>query len=260
MTPLDQAHALMEQYPDTDAYRLRFYERFAESELYLLLDAEPDGDQISPQILTVEDETYLLAFDREERLADFAETGAPYAALPGRDLVAMVVGQGVGVGLNLGVAASNILLSDQALDWLHEMLGNAAKEIAARPTMFRAPALLSGEFATALAERLGNAAGLARQAYLVQADYDDGHTGAMLGFIDATAGAEAALRQMATEAVSFTSEGTGLDIAFFTSGSEVAAKLAKAGLAIDIPEPAPAPKDFAPTAPGMDPDTPPRLR
>ena len=36
-TPLDAAHAAMEAAPEDDAARLRFYERLADSELFLLL-------------------------------------------------------------------------------------------------------------------------------------------------------------------------------------------------------------------------------
>ena len=40
-TPLDLAHAATEAAPQDDAARLRFYERLADGELFLLLEAEP---------------------------------------------------------------------------------------------------------------------------------------------------------------------------------------------------------------------------
>ena len=46
-TPLDQAHAAMEAAPEDDAARLRFFERLADSELFILLDKEPEGDRIA---------------------------------------------------------------------------------------------------------------------------------------------------------------------------------------------------------------------
>ena len=46
MTPLDTVHAAMEAAPQDDAARLRFYERLADSELFLLLTEEAQGDNI----------------------------------------------------------------------------------------------------------------------------------------------------------------------------------------------------------------------
>ena len=42
-TPLDIAHAAMMADESDDAARLRFYERMADVELFLLLEAEPDA-------------------------------------------------------------------------------------------------------------------------------------------------------------------------------------------------------------------------
>ena len=58
-TPLDIAHAAMMADESDDAARLRFYERMADVELFLLLEDEPDADQISPVLL---DDAYVLVF------------------------------------------------------------------------------------------------------------------------------------------------------------------------------------------------------
>jgi len=84
MTDLDQAHAAMEAAPDDDAARLRFYERLADTELFMLLGAEAEGDQISPELFEIEDQQFALVFDREERLSQFVGRVAPYAGIPGR--------------------------------------------------------------------------------------------------------------------------------------------------------------------------------
>ena len=54
-TSLDIAHAAMEAAPNDDAARLRFYERLADNELFLLLTKEADGDQINPEIFDLGD-------------------------------------------------------------------------------------------------------------------------------------------------------------------------------------------------------------
>ena len=71
MTPLDHAHAAMEAAPAYDAARLRFYDRLAASELFLLLEAEAEGDRIRPQVFPVEGQSFVLVFDREDRLTEF---------------------------------------------------------------------------------------------------------------------------------------------------------------------------------------------
>ena len=98
-TPLDQAHAAMEAAPEDDAARLRFFERLADSELFILLDKEPEGDRISPEIFDTGEGRFVLVFDREERLAQFANRIVPYAALSGRVIASMLAGQGVGLGV-----------------------------------------------------------------------------------------------------------------------------------------------------------------
>ena len=76
-TALDAAHAKMEAAPQDDAARLRFYERLADSELFLLLTEEAQGENISPELFEVADGRFVLAFDREDRLARFAGQPAP---------------------------------------------------------------------------------------------------------------------------------------------------------------------------------------
>ena len=53
-TLLDQAYAEMENAAENDAHRLRFYERLSDVELFMVLDNEPDGDHIDPQVIEYE--------------------------------------------------------------------------------------------------------------------------------------------------------------------------------------------------------------
>jgi hypothetical protein len=131
-TPIDVAHAAMIADPDDDALRLRFFDRLAEAELFLLLEREPEGDQVSPRLFDVAEGRFVLVFDREERLSGFAGDVAPYAALSGRAIAQMLAGQEIGLGLNLEVAPSSILLPDAALNWLAETVGQAPETVQAR--------------------------------------------------------------------------------------------------------------------------------
>ena len=84
----------------------------------------------------------VLVFDLEERLASFTGIPAPYAALPGRVIAGLLAGQGIGLGVNLGVAPSSMLLSPEAVDWLAQTLENGPVTLEARPLQFDKPAAL----------------------------------------------------------------------------------------------------------------------
>lgn len=258
MTDLDTAHAAMEAAPEDDAARLRFYERLADTELFMLLGEEAAGDQITPELFEIEDQHFTLVFDREERLAEFVGRAAPYAGLPGRALAQMLAGQGIGLALNLEVAPSAMLIPAEAVDWLVATLAHRPDETEARLTEVSAPRGLPEAMITGLDRKLAIAAGLARSAYLAAATYDDGAKGHVLAFVDAVEGAEQALAGAASEALTFSGIEAGvMDVLFVRSSDPMAAHLAKVGLRFDLPEPeAPA----APDAPGMNPAKPPKLR
>jgi hypothetical protein len=77
MTQLDAAHAEMEAAPDDDVARLRFWGTVAASELFLMLAREMAKGQIDPVESEAEGMRFVLAFDREERLAEFAGRAVP---------------------------------------------------------------------------------------------------------------------------------------------------------------------------------------
>lgn len=253
MTPLDLAHAQMD---NSDAARLQFYERLADAELFLLLDQDAEGDQISPRVFPVEDASLVLVFDREERLADFAGA-APYVAVSGRVLAGMLAGQDLGLGLNLDVAPSSIILPAEAVSWLNATLGNAPGDVEATPEELLPPTGLPEALITGLDTKLAMSAGLARNAYLCAVRYVGGAQSHMLAFLDPLPGAEPALARAVNEALVFSGIEAGmLDVAFFAHSDPVAARLAKVGLRFDLPEPV---TGTGPSAPGMDPGKPPRL-
>lgn len=257
-TPLDTAHAAMEAAPDDDAARLRFYERLADADLVLLLAEEADGERIAPKVFGLEEGEVVLAFDRDERLTEFTGETAPYAGLSGRALVGMLAGQGLGLGVNLGVAPSSILIAAEAVDWLAGTLGSAPDEIEARPVEVTAPGGLPESLITALDAKLPSAEGLARYAFLAGVTYDTGAKGHMLAFIDPVPGAEDSLAQAASEALIFSGVEAGqMDVAFFAASDPIAAKLAKTALRFDLPIPD---AGKVQAAPGSDPSKPPKLR
>ena len=158
-TPLDLAHAAMDAAPDNDAARLRFYERLADCELFLLLNKEAEGDQINPETFDLGEVQFVLVFDREERLAQFVGKSAPYAAVSGRVIAQMIVGQGIGLGVNLEVAPSQMLIPPEAVTWLTDTLSHSPDEVEARAEELYAPKGLPDPPTMALASSIAKSSG-----------------------------------------------------------------------------------------------------
>lgn len=262
-TLLDQAHAAMMAAPGEAAPRLRFFERLADAELYLLLAEDSDGATIRPAIFRLEAGDVALAFDREERLAAFSDRAVAYAALPGRVVARELAGQGLGLGLNLGVAPSSFLLDADGLGWLDRTLGAVPDRAEARPVAFHKPAGLPEALLHALDEKLARLAGLARFAILAGVTYEGGRRGHMLAIAGAAPEAEPALAKAVSEALIFSGIDAGeLDVAFLDAATPTLTAIAAQGLRFDLPEPAVEEAQVigGPVAPGMDPARPPILR
>ncbi len=258
VTLLDAAHAAVSADPGNEALRLRFFERLADGEMVLMLDREAVGESLEPRIFDLEDGPVVLVFDREERLAAFSGGIAPYAALPGRVIAGLLKGQGIGMGVNLGVAPSSMLLPPEAMDWLAETLEAAPEEAEGLPESFYPPAVPEAVIA-ALDAKLARAGGLATAAILAGVTYRGGRRGHILAFLDAAAGAEAALARAIGEALVFSGVEAGeLDVTFLSATDPAAEALARVALRFDLPEPQS--QGLAPAAPGMDPSRPPKLR
>lgn len=258
-TPLDLAFAAMEAAPEDDAARLRFYERLADGELFLLLAQEAEGDNVMPELFEVEDQRFVLVFDRAERLTAFVGGPAHYAALSGRMIANLAQGHGLGLGVNLG-AMSETLVPSEAMGWLVDTLEHGPDEIEARPEEFSAPTGLPEVLIEALDTKLATAVGLARMAYLVGVTYENGTRGFMLGVIDAVNEAHAPLAKAVAEALTFSGVEAGmLDVGFFAAQDPVAASLARVGLRFDLPQPEEQ-AEYVPVKPGSDPDNPPILK
>ncbi len=276
MTPLDQAHAEMMDNPEDDALRLKFYRRLADTTLFLLLQTEPEGDVLDPEILEIDNteaaniDRYALVFDTEERLSAFAASykndALPYAALPGRVIAQSLAGQGVGLAVNLDVAVSSILLPKDAMDWLSDTLAAEPEPgegtlIAIAPPVGLPDGLIEG-----LEEKLVSAAGLASHAVFVKGTYSDDREGWLLAFVDAKPGADPALARATHEALIFS--GTDLaavDVAFFAANDPICEHLDHVGLRYEFPDPEAGEHDEdgfeeVHAGPGSDPNEPPILR
>lgn len=261
-TPLDRAHARMQADPDDEPARLRFYECLAASELFLMLKADPSDadDTVEPEIFDVAGATYVLVFDREERLAAASGTSTPYVALSGRAIAGMLAGQGIGLGVNPDVAPSSILLPPEAVAWLNETLRTGPDQVEERIAAVSPPTGLPEQLIQSLDSKLAAAMGLATSAYLVGATFENGRRGHLLGFVDAIPDAQPALARAASEALIFSGiEAGSMDVAFFRSSQPVVSQLERAGLRFDLPQLQETVTKARP-APGTNPEKPPILK
>lgn len=257
MSLLDAAHAEMIAAGDDPAAPARFWERLVAAELFLLLAGEPAGERAKPLILATGDGPVALAFDSEARLAEFLDAPAPWAALPGRAVVSLLSGQGVALGLNLGVAPSSILLPAAAVDWAATALG-AAPETAEDAPGFALPPRLPPASVAALDSRLAALGPAFGRAVLGALRYRTGHEADILALTGVAPDRQAGIAAALSEAVRLTAEaGAAFDVAFLAEDDPVLAALARTGIAFSpapghAPAPAPAPRAAA--------DRPPRLR
>ena len=260
-TPLDAAFRAQAEAPESEAARLRLCERLLDAELLLLLEEEPEGeeDRLRPRVFELEEGRFVLAFDRDDRLAAFFDAPVPFAALPGRRLVGMMAGRGIGLGLNLGEAPSATLLPAGAIDWMADLAAGAPPpEPAAAPREISAPRVEPGLVA-ALDPKLAAMAAVIGAAYLVTARFDGGEERPMLALVGVPEEARTGVAAALAEAARFGGLAGGLDVAFPDPDAPALGPIRRLGLEFELPRPeAPAPE--TPSAPGMDPARPPILR
>lgn len=258
-TELDQAYTAMAAQPADDRLRLQFFERLADSELFLLLAEEAEGDSIAPELFNLDGKHYVVVFDTADRLAEFVGGVSPFAATSGRGLCALLEGQGAGLALNPDVAPSAMLIPAEAVDWLAQTLATGPEETSGQISEVHAPQDVPQELLLSIDRKLATAGGLARAAYLVSVIYEGGGRGHMLAFLEAIEEAQPALAAAVSEALTFSGiEAGALDVSFIRAEDPIVLTLTKWGLRFDLPEPA-RPVVEAPKAPGMDPASPPKL-
>lgn len=229
----------------------RVFEALFNAELFLLLDGPPEGEALRPTLLELEAGPTALAFDLSDRLAAFIPEPAGYAAMPGRALVAMLAGRGVSLAVNPGVAPSELFYGPEALDWAAAVAAQAPQEEEARIGALTPPAAASPEMLEALSARLAALSPVLAEAWLVGAGGDR----LLLALRLRVPGAEGSAARALGETGRLLDQP--FDLAFVEEGSPLLGQARRIGLGFELPAPA---ARAAPSAPGTDPDRPPRLR
>ena len=233
--------------------RLTLFRRFLETELFILID---NSDNPKPELMQINGEIILLAFDCEEKLIDFAGEKTFFISMSGRRLIAQ--NDSTGIALNLNNMGGGYILTNDVIEWLMKNT-QSQKEIVQRNTNeITSPSIVTERFVELLDEALAASFGLADYAVLVKDLTKPGSKNLLLIFVGSVKFYHDALAQQASEAFSLSGiQDIILDITFCKSEDELVAKALLVGLRFDLPQ---IEKPSEPKAPGMDPTKPPLLR
>lgn len=256
MTRLDDAHARLAAAPDDADARAGYLGALSDTEILLRLVSEPQGDAIEPELIETTSGAFALGFDTSERFAGAAPKPMPYAALPGRIVAELLGSADIGLALNMG-SGTETIVTPAELVWLCEQLDSDPSQTAGRVIQARAPGRLPEALLKALDTQLARAEGLARSAHLAAVTYDDGRHGHLLAIVNPAPGSEAAFARSIENALRFSGlDAAELDVAFFSPADPALERLAKVGMRYDLPQV----QTDVRSAPGSDPNRPPKLR
>jgi hypothetical protein len=129
MTDLDKALEKCQQNSDDEAGRTPFYDLFLNSNFFVPTheDQRPDTEntgaapgQVVPLIIEAGGNDYLIFFDREERLRNWAQAEVSFVEVPGHVLASMSAPP-LHWALNLGCEFSKEFLPEE-IAWLREVV------------------------------------------------------------------------------------------------------------------------------------------
>jgi len=128
MTPLDTALQGLRDNPESTDLRNDFYRLFLSTTFYLpTYDEESGGisvnkndEKMLPLIMEAEGENYMMIFDLEERVAEWAEEGVHCIALPGHVVVEMATEQ-LHLAMNVGTEQAKQFVPEE-IAWLKEVV------------------------------------------------------------------------------------------------------------------------------------------
>ena len=258
-TFLDQAFLRMQENEESESLRLQFYSCFADTEMFLVLENEPQEDRVDPKTVIYEGQKYVHAYDSEERLAQAAGRVCPYLGLSGRTLAQMLAGSGVGVALNLDVAVSSLLLPNDRMVWLSDTLEQEPEKGEEKLFALYPMAPVRKHVFETFLFKLAASADLARGFWLCEAEYGNGLRKRILAVIGAKNEHHGPLAKAVQEAVLFSGdEDLSLDVLFLAGHEALVKKLEHTGMRLIFKNKAEKPAKPAP--PGSDPNKPPILR
>ncbi|MGB0411755.1 MAG: hypothetical protein ACPGFA_09225 [Pikeienuella sp.] len=224
-TPLDRAWSLATDETAGEGGMARFYDVFAATELFLLIDpasldggAATGGRAPQPILFPVDEIDTALVFDTEARLADFMEDGAAHLTLSGRAVIEMFAGKNVQLGVNLGDAPSATILPTEAIEWASSALRQPIEAELDKSVTLTLPRGVLPTLLTALDAKLAGMGAVVAEAWLCGTGGGRRSEGLILCLVMRVAGAEhAAVAALAETARFAGGDKAAFDIAVLAS-------------------------------------------
>lgn len=254
-TRLDVVYQRMQSSPESETAGLRFYEAFCDANLCVLINADT-----SMQVFETSQGKIVLAFDTDERVAEFISEATEFIKIAGRDLVMQLLASETGIGLNLNVAPTSQILSPDILTWLSEFLAESSSFSIDQVVAISPPDQWLDDHKTAISTQLEKYAGMIASAYFCSVTYSDNTVADAVFIVDCDPTTEAVLFTALVESQKFLDKNTAeIAIKFISPDNQEFPEICRVGEEIVISK-LTVIHTSAPTAPGMDPDKPPKLR
>ncbi len=132
MTPLDKAMKSLHEDPDNIEHRNHFYSLFLQTSFFVPTFDEESGDMAKgdgpvedpekalPLIMEADGNNYLMLFDHEDRVVDWAEEGVKCVSLPGYVAIAMAT-EDLHLAMNVGTDYSKQFVPEE-IAWLKKIV------------------------------------------------------------------------------------------------------------------------------------------
>lgn len=130
MTSLDQAMNKMHDDPDNIENRHHFYSVFLQTNFFvptfneekgeMAKDAEVPEEKALPLIMESEGSDFMMLFDLEDRVVDWAEEGVQCLTIPGYVAIAMAT-EGLHLAMNVGTDYSKQFVPEE-IAWLKQVV------------------------------------------------------------------------------------------------------------------------------------------
>ena len=182
------------------------------------LDAPPGGDACARGSSRSADGPVALAFDRDDRMAEFLGAPPTSPLSPAAAWWRCSWGKGTGLALNLGAPSAALLPAD-AVDWLAGIAAAAVPEASARLGDVGPPGIVPRPLLDALGPKLAAMADRLDRAHLVSSRLGAGPPGLLLALTGVPEPARPAMAAAVAEAVRFSGlDEAALDVTFLDAG------------------------------------------
>ena len=137
MTPLDKAMNALNDDPENNENRHHFYSLFLQTTFFIptfnedsgeVTKAEEDdvpAEKAMPLIMESDGSDFMMLFDHEDRVTDWAEEGVQCITLPGYAVIAMMTGE-LHLAMNVGTDYARQFVPEE-IAWLKQVVDQSGE-------------------------------------------------------------------------------------------------------------------------------------